>query len=201
MMVEYHGTHSFLLNQFLSPASNHRDDRYGGSTENRARILREILRRAREKIGDDYILGLRMSAEDYLEDGLRLEESIAMLRMFVEDGLDVVHVSVGGMDSGSRMLQEAGNGNLIRLAGEVRQQVAIPVIGVGGILNLEQAERAIQDGFADMVAMGRALIADPALITKTLDDRISAVIECTGCLQCYMPGDKPGLTCPENTNL
>ena len=124
-----------------------------------------------------------------------------MLKMFVEDGLDVVHISAGGMDSGSRMLQEAGKGNLIRLAGEVRRHVAIPIIGVGGILSLEQAERAIEDGFADMVAMGRALIADPALVTKTLDDRIKEVIECTGCLQCYMPGDKPGLSCPENTDL
>lgn len=200
-MVEFHGAHSFLLNQFMSPASNHRTDEYGGSTENRARIVREILQRARQRVGRDFVLGLRISAEEYVEGGLTVEESREMVKMFIESGLDIIHVSGGGIDTGPRMIQEAAQGNLLKLAAEVKKAVDIPVIAVGGILHLEQAERALQDGLADMVAIGRALIADPELVTKSLRGKPDTVVECTGCLQCFMHGERPGVTCSVNENL
>jgi 2,4-dienoyl-CoA reductase-like NADH-dependent reductase (Old Yellow Enzyme family) len=197
-LVEFHGAHSFLLNQFLSPASNQRTDKYGGSTENRSRIVREILRLARKRVGEDFVLGLRMSVEEYVDGGLTLEESAELIAMFVESGLDVIHVSAGGIDSGPRMIQEAAEGELLRLAGEIKRRVSIPVIGVGGIIRLEQAEAALRDGKADMVAIGRGLIADPELVTKSLTGRANEVNECTGCLQCFMPGEAPGMTCSVN---
>lgn len=200
-MVEFHGAHSYLLNQFMSPAANHRNDEYGGSTENRARIVREILQRTRERVGDDFVLGLRISAEEYVDGGLTVEESRKMVKMFIESGLDIIHVSGGGMDSGPRMIHEIAQGEIVKLAGEVKKDVDIPVIAVGGILRLEQAERALEDGLADMIAIGRALVADPELVTKSLDGRPEAVVECTGCLQCFIEGEQPGMTCSENESL
>jgi len=200
-LVEFHATHSFLLNQFLSPLSNLRNDRYGGSTENRARIATEILEKARALVGDDIVLGLRISAEEYIDGGLTVGECVEMVNMFTEKGLDIVHISAGGRDSGGRMLTEASKGNLIRLAGEVKKGVKIPVIAVGGVLRLEQAERSLEEGQADMVAIGRALIADPELVTKTLQGREKEVVECNGCLQCFVPGPEPGIICAVNDDL
>ncbi len=200
-LVEFHGTHSFLLNQFMSPASNQRKDRYGGSTENRARIVMEILERARVKVGEDFVLGLRISADEYVDNGMTVSECVEMLKIFMEKGLDIVHVSGGGIDTGARMLEEATRGNLIRLAGEVKKQVSIPVIAVGGILRLEQVEESLEEGLADMVAIGRALIADPELITKTVEERTGDIVQCTACLQCFVPGKDPGITCQVNENL
>jgi 2,4-dienoyl-CoA reductase-like NADH-dependent reductase (Old Yellow Enzyme family) len=200
-VVEFHGAHSFLLNQFMSPAANHRSDHYGGSTENRARIVRNILERTRERVGKDFVLGLRMSVEEYTDGGLTVEESRKLVKLFVESGLDIIHVSAGGIDTGPQMLQEAAQGNIVRLAGKIKKHVDIPVIAVGGILRLEQAERVLEQNVADMVAIGRALIADQELVSKSIEDKPETVIECTGCLQCFMEGEEPGLTCPENENL
>ena len=200
-LIEFHGAHSFLLNQFMSPAANQRTDRYGGSTENRASIVREILTRTREKVGEDFVLGLRMSVEEFVDNGLTAEESVVMVKMFERDGLDIIHVSGGGADSGPRMIQEAVKGNLVKLAGVIKQQVDIPVIAVGGVLSLDQAEAALEQGQADMVALGRALIADPELVTKTIEGRADEVVECTGCMQCFAPSEDPGMTCQENENI
>jgi 2,4-dienoyl-CoA reductase-like NADH-dependent reductase (Old Yellow Enzyme family) len=200
-MVEFHGAHSFLLNEFMSPAANKRTDKYGGSTEKRALMVREILRQTREKLGEDFILGLRMSVDEFVEGGLRPEESVEMIQMYIEDGLDIIHVSGGGMDSGGAMIQAAVKGDLVKLAGIVKKQVDIPVIAVGGILNLEQAEAVLENGMADMVALGRALIADPSLVTKTLDGRADEVVECTSCMQCFVPGQEPGITCQVNEDM
>lgn len=200
-LVEFHGAHSFLLNQFLSPASNQRTDKYGGSTQNRGRIVQEILRLARQRVGDDFVLGLRMSVEEYVDGGLTLHESAELIAMFVDSGLDVIHVSAGGIDTGPRMIQEAAAGELLRLAGEIKRRVGIPVIGVGGIIKLDQAEQALRDGKADMVAIGRGLIADPELVTKSLAGREAEVNECTSCLQCFLPAEEPGMTCSVNDAL
>lgn len=200
-LVEFHGAHSFLLNQFMSSAANNRTDEFGGSTENRARIVSTILERARTRVGDDFVLGLRMSVEEYVDGGLTLAESAEMITMFVENGLDIIHVSGGGIDTGPRMIQEAAAGNLITLAGEIKKSVSIPVIAVGGVLRLDQAEHVLEDGLADMVALGRALIADPELVTKSLEGKPESVVECTGCMQCFMEGEGPGMTCSENENL
>lgn len=200
-MVEFHGAHSFLLNEFMSPAANQRTDQYGGSTENRARMVREILQKTRERVGDDFILGLRMSVEEFVEGGLTSAESVKLINMFIEDGLDIIHVSGGGPDSGAAMIKAAAAGELVKLAGNIKSQVAIPVIAVGGILSLAQAEAVIAEGRADMVALGRALIADPELVAKSLDGRADDVNECTGCMQCFTPTPEPGLTCPVNEDI
>jgi 2,4-dienoyl-CoA reductase-like NADH-dependent reductase (Old Yellow Enzyme family) len=99
------------------------------------------------------------------------------------------------------MIQAAANADLIRLAGEIEKGVNIPVIAVGGVLKLEQAEEAIGEGLADMVAIGRGLIADPDLVSKTLEGRSDEVVECTSCMQCFMPGKEPGMICQVNDSI
>lgn len=200
-MVELHGAHNFLLNQFLSPAANQRTDQYGGSTQDRGRIVREILQRARAALGEEFPLGLRMSVEEFVSGGLTLDESRELIGMFIEDGLDIIHVSAGGMDSGPAMIQAAARGDLIRMAGEIKKDVDIPVIAVGGVLELAQAEDALRDGLADMVAIGRGLIADPELVTKSLEGRPDEIVSCTVCMQCFAPSDDPGMTCAVNENI
>jgi 2,4-dienoyl-CoA reductase-like NADH-dependent reductase (Old Yellow Enzyme family) len=198
-MVEFHGAHSYLLNQFLSPAANQRTDQYGGSVENRGRIVSEIIERTRSRLGDDFVIGLRMSVDEYVDGGLTVPESLELLQIFIKSGLDIIHVSAGGQDAGPRMIQEAAEGNIVKLAGEIKKGVDIPVIAVGGIIKLEQAEQALEDGMADMVALGRALIADPAIVAKTLAGKADDVDECTGCMQCFMPG--PALSCAVNEDI
>ena len=200
-LVEFHGAHNFLLNQFLSPASNQRNDEYGGSTENRGRIVREILSMTRDRVGEDFVLALRMSVIEYIDEGLTVEESIELINMFIESGLDIIHVSAGGLDTGPRMIMEANAGELFKLAGEIKKAVGIPVIGVGGIINLDQAENALSEGLADMVAIGRGLVADPDLVAKSVAGRLDDVIECTACLQCFMPAAEPGMTCTVNDDI
>ena len=205
-MVEFHGAHGYLLSQFLSPFENRRSDGYGGSTENRGRIVREILERARRRVGEDFILGLRISADEYMEGGLKVEESCRLVKRFIESGLDIVHVSGGGADSDSDLLEEKTvNGAFIELAGEIKKQVEIPVIAVGGIRRLEQAERVLERNLADMVAIGRGLIADPELVRKSLAGKPEDVVECTDCQACYEFFDPdcevPGLACSVNPSL
>ena len=89
---------------------------------------------------------------------------------------------------------------ILGLAGEIKKAVDIPVIAVGGILKLDQAEQALRDGLADMVAIARALIADPEMVTKSLEGKADDVVECTGCFQCFMPGS-PHLTCAVNEDI
>jgi 2,4-dienoyl-CoA reductase-like NADH-dependent reductase (Old Yellow Enzyme family) len=99
------------------------------------------------------------------------------------------------------MIQEAGAGEILKLAGEIKKAVDIPVIGVGGIINLDQAESALSDGLADMIAIGRGLIAAPELVAKTITGRADDVVECTACLECFMPAAEPGMTCAVNDDI
>ena len=142
-----------------------------------------------------------MSVDEFLEDGLKPDESVEMIQMFIEDGLDIIHVSGGGMDSGGAMIKAAVKGDLVKLAGFVKKRVTIPVIAVGGILTLDQAEKALEGEMADMVALGRALIADPALVTKSLEGRADEVVTCTNCMQCFAPSQEPGITCQVNESI
>jgi 2,4-dienoyl-CoA reductase-like NADH-dependent reductase (Old Yellow Enzyme family) len=155
----------------------------------------------RDRVGEDFVLALRMSVIEYIDEGLTVEESGELINMFIESGLDIIHVSAGGIDSGPRMIGEASAGELLKLAGEIKKSVDIPVIGVGGIINLDQAESALSDGLADMIAIGRGLIADPEMVAKTIAGRADEVVECNSCLQCFMPAAEPGMVCAVNDDI
>mgnify|MGYP002594864541 CR=1 FL=1 len=168
--VEIHGAHGYLISQFLSPYTNRRTDGYGGSLENRMRFALEVCRKVRESVGPDFPVTYRMSAVEGLPGGTTLEDSVALAKRLVADGIDALHVSVGlretnFMVSPPACVEKGWNAPLSRA---VRDgiEAAVPVIVAGRVADEQTAQGIIDRGDADMVAMGRALIADPFLPAK-----------------------------------
>lgn len=189
--VELNGAHGYLLNQFLSRHSNHRNDRYGGTVEKRMRFPLEVVRRVRDLVGPDFLISYRISALEYTNDGIILEEAVAFSRRLEDESVDLIHVSAGNSETPLSMLNiippsAAPPGCYAYLARAVKQEISIPVIAVGRINTPEVAEAILSRGDADLVATGRALIADPHWPNKTLHGKRDEVRHCVGCNQgCY----------------
>jgi 2,4-dienoyl-CoA reductase-like NADH-dependent reductase (Old Yellow Enzyme family) len=183
-VIELHGAHGYLINQFLSPYLNKRNDIYGGSIENRSRFLLNILTKTREKVGADLPLICRISAEEFVEGGTTLDDSKKIAVMLAENGLDVISVSGGIAESRSKRNEAMKKGRFLELAKGIKEVVQIPVIAVGQIIDLSQAEKVLEDGIADLVAICRALIVDPELIRKTMEDRVQEINRCIACGEC-----------------
>jgi 2,4-dienoyl-CoA reductase-like NADH-dependent reductase (Old Yellow Enzyme family)/thioredoxin reductase len=182
--VEVHGAHGHLLAQFLSPSLNQRGDQYGGSLENRARFLLEVIRACRAAVGPDYPLWCRINAAEYgVEPALDYAQAAQVARWAEEAGVDAVSVSAYGYGAQFATLCPGVPGFHLAGAAQVKSNVSVPVIAVGRILP-EVGEWALREGIADMVAMGRALIADPYLPKKALEDRLQDIVPCIGCLEC-----------------
>ncbi len=181
--VEIHGAHGYLINQFLSPNANHRQDRYGGSFENRTRFFLEVLAEIRKKTGEDFPVGLRINGDDYVEGGWTLDDTLRLAPILEKKGADYLHVS-GGI-YGSKQLtipsMYVKQGCFVHLAEAVKQVVRIPVVGVGRLKNPELADRILKEGRVDIVAMGRALIADPMLPEKSRSGNLNLIRPCIGC--------------------
>lgn len=157
--VEIHGAHGYLLNQFASPLSNRRTDEYGGPFENRIRFPLEVVERVRKVVGLDTPLLYRLGAHDGQEGGVTIGECQAFARKLVEASINVVDVS-GGL-VGSDPEGPTSQGFFLPLAEMIKQAVEVPVIGVGGIRDPEFADEVIRQKRADLVAVGRAILADP----------------------------------------
>ena len=204
--IEYHGAHGYLINQFFSLFSNKRTDEYGGSLENRARIAVNIIKAARKAVGSDPVLGFRISAAEFVDGGLVIEDTKQISKWLVDEGADFIHVSAGLPATGFEIrAQEMKKGTYIDLARSIKETVDVPVICVGMITSLEQAEKIMAEKSADLVGMCRALIADPDLISKTLDhreDEITECIDCRNCLKTIWDDEKGnGMECSQNTEL
>lgn len=182
--VELLGSMGFSLIQlFLSPRMNRRTDQYGGSMENRMRFPLRIMERVREVIGDRMCLGFKISGDEFIEGGLEQEEALEMSVAFAKSGLlDYLHVCAGSLTDSSLWLPEMSYepGLVTYLAAGVREKVDLPVIAVKRINDPVQAEQIISDGEADIVAMARALIADPELPNKAKEGRLRQIRQCTG---------------------
>jgi len=157
--VEIHGAHGYLLNQFASPLSNRRTDEYGGPFENRIRFPLEVVEEVRKVVGSDTPLLYRLGAYDGQEGGVTITECQAFARKLVEASINVVDVS-GGL-VGSELEGSTSQGFFLPLAEMIQQAVECPVIGVGGIKDPEFANEAIRQKKVDLVAVGRAILADP----------------------------------------
>jgi len=157
--VEVHGAHGFLLNQFFSPLTNRRRDRYGGSLENRMRFPLEVVERVRERIGGRLLL-YRLGSDDLDPEGVKIEDSEKLALKLEEAGVDIIDVSGGLCGSRPPQLQDV-QGYFIPQAEQIKKVVDIPVIGVGGITEPEYANRLIWEEKVDLVAVGRALLKDP----------------------------------------
>jgi 2,4-dienoyl-CoA reductase-like NADH-dependent reductase (Old Yellow Enzyme family)/NADPH-dependent 2,4-dienoyl-CoA reductase/sulfur reductase-like enzyme len=163
---ELHAGHGYLIDGFLSPAKNHRTDMYGGSLENRARLLVEILREIRARVGDDFAVWCRLNSTENRPDGTSLDECIEVARLTVAAGADAVHVSAyhdpGSATGPTDSYAPHVPGLLIENARAVKRAIDVPVIAVGRITP-DAADAAIGDGACDFVSMGRMILAEPEL--------------------------------------
>ena len=201
-MVELHGGTGYLLAQFISPRTNKRNDAYGGSLENRMRFPLETSNRVREEVGD-FPVGYRFMADEWLPDGLQLEESQPLARYLEEAGIDYLSVMGGTYESFT--LPEVAEqfrtpGYMGYLAKSVKDHVRIPVIAAGRIQSGELAERILADGHVDLIGLARILWADPEWPHKVKEGREEEIIPCDPecgdvCMQLVMQG-KPAF-CPQ----
>jgi 2,4-dienoyl-CoA reductase-like NADH-dependent reductase (Old Yellow Enzyme family) len=158
-VVELHGAHGYLVHQFLSPLSNQRTDRYGGSLENRMRFGLEIAEALRAVWPKDRVLGARITASDWVEGGAGIDDGVAFARELKARGLDYVCVSSGAVSPAQKI--QIGPGYQVPFAAEIRAKAGIATRAVGMIVEPRQAEEIVASGQADMVALARGMLDDP----------------------------------------
>ena len=156
--VELHSAHGFLLNQFFSPLTNRRKDEYGGEVINRIRIHLEIINAVREAVGQDFPIFVRLGASDYCEGGTMIDDSMVAVRTFEAAGVDVLDVS-GGL-CGFSVPGASEQGYFAPLTEALKRVVDIPIILTGGIKDAETADQLLQEGKADLIGVGRAIMSD-----------------------------------------
>jgi len=201
--VEVHGAHGYLVGEFLSSYSNRREDLYGGSLENRLRFLSNIVDGIRAGVGGDFPLIVRISAREFVPDGLDLPESIEIARRLAARGVHALSVSVGVYESFNRLSMVSGEpeGQWLPLAGALRSATGLPTMGVGRLKRAAVAEAALASGAIDLAAFGRASIADPDLPRKVRDGREPRVLACLGCNVCLGRAARPETICPVNPTV
>lgn len=182
-LVEVHAGHGYLLTNFLSPHTNDRTDRYGGSFENRSRILIEIVDEIRRSVPRDFPLSIRLSVVDYEPDGITIDETVRLCRLLEEHGVDVIHASGGHH---ALMEWEVSPWYMPRAPHrwgweQIKQAVSIPVMASGSLVSPEVAEEILVSGSADFVSLGRAMLADPDWTAKALSGRQQEITPCIRC--------------------
>lgn len=200
--IQLHAAHGFLLSQFLSPAFNRRRDEYGGSLENRARLLLEVVRSIREAVGAEYPILVKLNSEDFLENGMTRDEAVRVAGMLEKASVDSIEFSGGTLVSGELMPSRRGtlknpeDEAYYRDAAKLyKQSVGIPLMLVGGIRSIEVAEELLASGIADFISLSRPLIGEPDLIKRWHDgDRSKA--RCLSCNKCFgSAGSGDGICC------
>jgi 2,4-dienoyl-CoA reductase-like NADH-dependent reductase (Old Yellow Enzyme family)/thioredoxin reductase len=184
--VEIHGAHGYLITQFLSRYSNKRTDRYGGDVIGRSNFLREIIRDVKKKAGADFPVLVKLNIHDYVEGGITPEEAKVTAGFVAEEGADAIIASVGLHESRPYMMippmsiSEFVN---VHLSALIKENVDIPVAAIGRIIEPVRAARVIEEGKADLVALGRGLLSDPEWPQKAQEGRFDDIRECIGCNQ------------------
>jgi 2,4-dienoyl-CoA reductase-like NADH-dependent reductase (Old Yellow Enzyme family) len=212
--VEIHGAHMYLISQFLSPFTNHRDDRYGGDATARATFAREVVRASRERLGADYPILFRLNAVEEMEGGQTLADALVVGRLLADEGVDALDVSlvtgctwreVDGRrfpvcTSAFSKKQSAG-ANVVVTA-QLKAAVGLPVIAVGKLGDETAATDAVRASGIDMIAIGRQMIADPDTVRKILAGKGTEVARCEECMSCFASlGQGKPLTCKVNKGL
>lgn len=184
--VELLCAHGYLLNRFLSPHANRRQDEYGRGREGRAKILEEILAGIRREAGNDFPILCKLPGDDYVEGGIDIEESIALANMLKELGVNGLTITGGSSEAKFIHIgpMEYPPAWQVHLADRVKQKVKIPIAAISKINRPELAEKILGENQADMVALGRALIADPAFVRKAEKNEAERIIPCLGCNHC-----------------
>ena len=158
-VAEIHAAHGYLLHQFLSPLTNHREDRYGGSFENRTRLAREVVAAVRAEWPERLPLFVRLSATDWVDGGWDLEQSVQLAAALKDLGADLVDCSSGGLVPGAKI--PVGPGYQVSFAARIRAATGVPTGAVGLITESRQAEQILAEGSADLILLGRELLRDP----------------------------------------
>lgn len=185
-MIMVHGGHGWLINQFLSPLFNHRNDEYGGSLENRCRLTIEVLKSVREAVGPFFPIEFRMSGAEFCEGGYDLDEGVRIAQM-IEPYCDLIHVSAGTYQKTFGITHPsmfAEHGRNVYLAAEIKKHVSRPVATIGGLNDPARMEEIIASGKADVCYMGRALLADPQLPDKVMANKDEDIVRCLRCFTC-----------------
>lgn len=190
--VEVHGAHGYLINEFLSPYTNRRNDRYGGDFENRMRFLEEIIMGIRERCGEEFPLIVRLSVDEFLETigrantGLKLAEGIKIAQRLEKLGVDAIDVSSGIYETMNTAWEPTSfeEGWKINLAESVKEKINIPVIGVSVIRNPEYADQILREEKVDFIGSARQHLADPEWSNKVQDGRGNEIRKCISCLRC-----------------
>jgi 2,4-dienoyl-CoA reductase-like NADH-dependent reductase (Old Yellow Enzyme family) len=202
--VQIHAAHGYLLNQFLSPAWNRRDDAYGGAVEQRARMLLEILAAVRAAVGPHFPVLAKINAEDFVENGQTVDDALAVAALLEAAGLDGLELSGGCKQAGpSRMPARKGRIRsrdeevyYRRAAARLKERLCLPLILVGGIRSFETAESLVDTGAADYVALARPLVCEPDLVKRWRAGDCRPAL-CVSDNACYIPilaGQ--GIACP-----
>jgi len=184
--IELHGAHGYLLGQFMSPFSNKRTDIYGGTILNRARFALEVIAKIKEKVGDDFPICYRMSVNEFVEGGLTTEDNKVVAILLEEAGVHMIHCSnsvyatAGEFGIPPAAMKHAWSSDI---TAAIKSVVSIPVITVGRVNDPLIAESVVVSNKADLVAMGRASLADPHLPNKAKEGRFEDIIRCIGCMQ------------------
>lgn len=203
--VELHGAHGYLIAQFMSAYANKRTDEYGGDLEGFLRFPLDIVHRTRELVGPDYPILFRISGDEAVPEGRTIDESVVVAKRLVEAGVDALHVSVGVYESSHLTSAPPAMepGFNAAAAATIKQAVSVPVIVVGRVVIPAVAEDIISSGKADLVAIGRASLADPEFAIKAAEDRDEDIVKCLscneGCIDALMI--KPPITCTQNPAL
>jgi 2,4-dienoyl-CoA reductase-like NADH-dependent reductase (Old Yellow Enzyme family) len=202
--VQLHGAHGYLLSEFLSPYMNKRTDGYGGSTENRARIVIEIFEGIKELCGKDWPVLIKLQVDDFVkeEPSLKPPESIEIARRIAEAGFDAIEISGGIYESNEeldpwylKVSTTDEEAYFVPYAKKTKRVIGeTPLILVGGIRSFEVAEGIVKDGHADFISMSRPFIMEPDLPKKWLN-RVSEKSTCTSCNQCETEMNDKGLRC------
>ncbi|WAH37858.1 FAD-dependent oxidoreductase [Alicyclobacillus dauci] len=182
--IEIMGSEGYLLNQFLSPVTNHREDAYGGSFEGRMRISIEVVRAIRDRVGPDYPVIFRMSGFDCMPNSTTPEETILFAQALEEAGVDALNIGIGWHESRVPTVQQVvPRGGFAAVAGAIRQHVSIPVIGANRLNVPEVADELIADGYLDFIAPARPWLADAEFAKKILAGDRAGLNVCIACNQ------------------
>jgi len=184
-MVEILAGAGYLLNRFLSPVSNKRQDQYGGSLENRMRILLEIIGSVRKSVGEGFPISVRLNVDEQMEGGHTIEDSKGVAQTLEKAGIQVINMYTGWHESPVPTVQPSlPKGAFVHLAEKIKSGVRIPVIATNRINDPWVAEKILAEGKADLIGMGRALLADPELPRKAMEGRVEEIVPCIACSNC-----------------
>jgi len=205
--VEIHGAHGYLVAQFMSGYANHRSDAYGGDLEGLLRFPIEIVHKIRAKVGDDYPIIFRLSGDERVAGGRTIQETKTIIPLLEQAGVNAFHVSTGVYASSDYITAPMAipPGYNVSAAGEVKKATSVPVIAVGRINDPRMVEEILKEGQADLVAMGRASLADPELPKKAADGNYEDIRWCIacnqGCIDRLLDLEETGISCLVNPSV